>query len=78
MQKWEYARLIFDDSKLLYGWIVYLRNSREEGRFPSAPHSTMPVNALITKLGLEGWEMTVAEAPTQAIYRSYFFKRPIE
>lgn len=78
MQKWEYARLIFDDAKLLYGWIVYLKNSKEDGRFPAAANSSMPVNTLITKLGLEGWELVVAEAPSHAIYRSYIFKRPLE
>lgn len=38
----------------------------------------MPVNTLITKLGQEGWELVVTEAPSHAIYRSYIFKRPQE
>lgn len=78
MQKWEYARLIYDDQKLLYGWIVYLNEPMEDGRFPTSSKTTMPVNALITKLGREGWELVAVEPPSQAIYRNYLFKRPIE
>jgi hypothetical protein len=77
MQKWEYARIIFDDSKLLYGWVVYLHEAKNEGRFPVAQNTTIPVNALITKLGLEGWELVAVEAPSAAIFRNYIFKRPI-
>jgi hypothetical protein len=77
MQLWEYARLIFDDRKLLYGWIVYLNEPMNEGRFPTAANATLPVNALITKLGNEGWELVAVEPPSQAIFRNYMFKRPI-
>lgn len=78
MQKWEYARLIYDDTKLLYGWIVYLNAPRPEGRYPTGGNTSVPVNALMTKLGNEGWELVAIEAPSQAIYRNYLFKRPIE
>lgn len=78
MQKWEYARLIFDDTKLLYGWVVYLNEPMNEGRFPTNSKTNMPVNALITKLGLEGWELVSVEAPSHAIYRNYLFKRPLD
>lgn len=78
MQKWEYARLIYNDKKLLHGWIVYLNVKRPEGRFPNVPNSTMPVNDLINKLGHEGWELVAVETPSQAIFRNYLFKRPLE
>ena len=77
MQKWEYARIIFDDAKLLYGWVVYLRESKDEGRFPTSANTTVPVNSLITRLGLEGWELVAVEPPSVAIFRNYIFKRPI-
>jgi len=78
MQKWEYARLIYNDQKLLHGWIVYLNAQKPEGRFPSHPGTTLPVNDLINKLGHEGWELVAIEAPSQAIFRNYLFKRPLE
>jgi len=78
MQKWEYARLIYDDAKLLFGWVVYLNEPKAEGRYPSGSNTSLPVNALMTKLGNEGWELVTIEAPSQAIYRNYLFKRPIE
>ncbi|OGN74377.1 MAG: hypothetical protein A2X25_05665 [Chloroflexi bacterium GWB2_49_20] len=78
MQKWEYARLIFDDQKLLYGWVVYLSAPRPEGRFPAAPKTTLPVNTLLTKLGKEGWELVTVESPSPAYFRNYLFKRPLE
>lgn len=78
MHKWEYARLIFDDTKLLYGWVVYLKEPMNEGRFPTNSKTTMPVNALITKLGEEGWELVTIEPPSNAVYRNYLFKRPLE
>ena len=78
MQKWEYARLIYDDSKLLYGWVVFLNNPRSEGRYPTGTNTSLPVNTLISKLGNEGWELVTIEAPSQAIYRNYLFKRPLE
>jgi hypothetical protein len=78
MQKWEYARLIFDDQKLLYGWIVFLNEARPGGRFPAASNTSMKVNDLVTKLGREGWELVAVESPSTAIYRNYLFKRPIE
>jgi hypothetical protein len=77
MQKWEYARVIYDDKKLLYGWVVYLNEPRSEGRFPAGSNTSIPVNSLLTKLGLEGWELVAVEPPSQAIYRNYLFKRPI-
>jgi len=78
MQKWEYARIIYDDKKLLFGWVVYLNQPKPEGRFPPTANSSLPVNTLLSKLGLEGWELVAVEPPSQAIYRSYLFKRPIE
>jgi hypothetical protein len=78
MQKWEYARLIYDNQKLLCGWIVYLNEPMDDGRYPPNSKTTIPVNALMTKLGLEGWELVAIEPPSNAIYRNYIFKRLIE
>lgn len=77
MQKWEYARLIYDDKKLLCGWIVYLNNPMDDGRYPPNSKATLPVNALMTKLGHEGFELVAVEPPSNAIFRNYIFKRPI-
>jgi len=40
--------------------------------------SIKPVDEIMIILGNQGWELVCIDFPSEAVYRSYLFKRPLE
>lgn len=78
MQKWEYCRLVHDNRKVRYGWALLLSAPLKESRIPPEPMSIKSVDEIMVILGYQGWELVCVDFPSEAVYRSYLFKRPLE